>query len=232
MTQAVRALILAAALVTAAYAALGVAAALALSGIARSVEVARLRTLGLTGRQAVGLAIAEHGPVTVDGRSCVGGLLGVALFQLLAVRRSASATSSARRSTSRSSSASGRCSLILFGMIVVVAVGPRPRRGAPAPGGPGHRPTRKVRMNDAVPSPAHGQTEIEDLPSRRLDAPRTDARPLGADPGARGAAPSRRAAKYGDGAVIACDSLVRIYKVADLEVVALQGLDLLVDGAR
>ena len=31
------------------------------------------------------------------------------------------------------------------------------------------------------------------------------------------------------GAVIACDGLVRIYKLADLEVVALQGLDLLVE---
>ncbi len=34
--------------------------------------------------------------------------------------------------------------------------------------------------------------------------------------------------RYGDGAQIVCDNLVRIYKVADLEVVALQGLDLLV----
>jgi ABC-type lipoprotein export system ATPase subunit len=32
-----------------------------------------------------------------------------------------------------------------------------------------------------------------------------------------------------DGALIVCDNLVRIYKVADLEVVALQGLDLLVE---
>jgi ABC-type lipoprotein export system ATPase subunit len=38
-----------------------------------------------------------------------------------------------------------------------------------------------------------------------------------------------RRALYGDGAVIACDGLVRIFKVADLEVVALQGLDLLVE---
>jgi len=38
--------------------------------------------------------------------------------------------------------------------------------------------------------------------------------------------------RYGDGAVIACDGLVRIYKLADLEVVALQGLDLLVDGGE
>ena len=36
-------------------------------------------------------------------------------------------------------------------------------------------------------------------------------------------------ARYGEGALIICDNLVRIYKVADLEVVALQGLDLLVD---
>ncbi len=38
--------------------------------------------------------------------------------------------------------------------------------------------------------------------------------------------------RYGDGAVIACDGLVRIFKLADLEVVALQGLDLLVDGGE
>jgi putative ABC transport system ATP-binding protein len=38
--------------------------------------------------------------------------------------------------------------------------------------------------------------------------------------------------RYGDGAVIACDGLVRIYKLADLEVVALQGLDLLVEGGE
>ena len=33
---------------------------------------------------------------------------------------------------------------------------------------------------------------------------------------------------YGHGAVIVCDNLVRIFKIADLEAVALQGLDLLV----
>jgi ABC-type lipoprotein export system ATPase subunit len=36
-------------------------------------------------------------------------------------------------------------------------------------------------------------------------------------------------AGYGDGAVIVCDNLVRIFKIADLEAVALQGLDLLVE---
>ena len=41
--------------------------------------------------------------------------------------------------------------------------------------------------------------------------------------------PAPHRPRFGDGAQIACDGLVRIFKVADLEVVALQGLDLLVD---
>ena len=36
-------------------------------------------------------------------------------------------------------------------------------------------------------------------------------------------------ARYGERSLIVCDGLVKIYKVADLEVVALQGLDLLVE---
>jgi ABC-type lipoprotein export system ATPase subunit len=42
-------------------------------------------------------------------------------------------------------------------------------------------------------------------------------------------AAERERPAYGSGAQIACDNMVKIYKVADLEVVALQGLDLLVD---
>lgn len=42
------------------------------------------------------------------------------------------------------------------------------------------------------------------------------------------AASSERPA-FGEGAHVVCDNLVKIYKVADLEVVALQGLDLLAD---
>jgi putative ABC transport system ATP-binding protein len=38
--------------------------------------------------------------------------------------------------------------------------------------------------------------------------------------------------RYGDGALISCDNLVKIFKVADLEVVALQGLDLLVNAGE
>ena len=75
-------MILVAALVTAAYAALGVAAALALSGLARTQEVAHLRTLGLTSRQTVRLTIAEHGPSTIAA-FLLGAVLGVGLFVLL-----------------------------------------------------------------------------------------------------------------------------------------------------
>ena len=39
-------------------------------------------------------------------------------------------------------------------------------------------------------------------------------------------------ARFGDGSQIVCDNLVRIFKVADLEVVALQGLDLLVEAGE
>ncbi|MGZ3586359.1 MAG: ABC transporter ATP-binding protein [Candidatus Limnocylindrales bacterium] len=45
----------------------------------------------------------------------------------------------------------------------------------------------------------------------------------------QGSAGRVHGAHFGDGAQIVCDNLVRIYKVADLEVVALQGLDLLVE---
>jgi ABC-type lipoprotein export system ATPase subunit len=38
--------------------------------------------------------------------------------------------------------------------------------------------------------------------------------------------------RYGERALIVCDNLVKIYKVADLEVVALQGLDLLVEAGE
>jgi putative ABC transport system permease protein len=70
------------ALFAALYAALAVAAVLGLSGAARAIEVAQLRTLGLTGRQSVWLIVAEHGP-TVAVAFVVGVVLGVALFAFL-----------------------------------------------------------------------------------------------------------------------------------------------------
>jgi len=79
---AVRGGIGAAALVGAVYAALAVAAALALAGVARAIEVAHLRTIGLTRRQAVALVVVEHGP-TVLVAFGVGLAAGFGLFLLL-----------------------------------------------------------------------------------------------------------------------------------------------------
>jgi ABC-type lipoprotein export system ATPase subunit len=42
----------------------------------------------------------------------------------------------------------------------------------------------------------------------------------------------RQRPRFGEQALIVCDNLVKIYKVADLEVVALQGLDLLVEAGE
>jgi predicted lysophospholipase L1 biosynthesis ABC-type transport system permease subunit len=61
-------------IIAALYAALAVAAALALAGDARAVEAAHLRALGLSRREASGLAIVEHGPIVI-----LAFILGVAL---------------------------------------------------------------------------------------------------------------------------------------------------------
>ena len=62
-----------------------------------------------------------------------------------------------------------------------------------------------------------GSPEIFDLPEI-VDLPSPTDRPT-----------RRQRPRYGDQALIVCDNLVKIYKVADLEVVALQGLDLLIE---
>ena len=77
---------------------------------------------------------------------------------------------------------------------------------------------------------------VEDLPAGPRDAARQPASAAAGEPrpdplAGASLRPTPRV-RYGDGAVIACDGLVRIYKLADLEVVALQGLDLLVDGGE
>ena len=82
IVEALVAGVTAAAFVAFAYAALAVSAALALAGAARAIEVAHLRTLGLTRREAVGLVVVEHGPTIIV--AFVGGVaLGLALFALL-----------------------------------------------------------------------------------------------------------------------------------------------------
>ena len=45
-------------------------------------------------------------------------------------------------------------------------------------------------------------------------------------------APPRHSPEFGHDALVVCDNLVRIYQSESVEVQALQGLDLLVDGAR
>jgi ABC-type lipoprotein export system ATPase subunit len=100
------------------------------------------------------------------------------------------------------------------------------------------------RVSDADPRP-----EIVDLPTPSRvgrDGTPSAARTFGTSAGAASrsspdagsasarsaAAGARGRARFGDGAQIVCDNLVRIYKVADLEVVALQGLDLLVNAGE
>jgi len=68
--------------------------------------------------------------------------------------------------------------------------------------------------------------EIEELPPRGQQPGRS----LGHAPEPRRPAPAAPApVPLAGGGLITCDNLVKIYKVADLEVVALQGLDLLVE---
>ncbi len=66
--------------------------------------------------------------------------------------------------------------------------------------------------------------EIEELPPTGRG--RGSALPASAPASAGFGGPKRP--RYGEGALISCDNLVKIFKIADLEVVALQGLDLLV----
>jgi ABC-type lipoprotein export system ATPase subunit len=94
-------------------------------------------------------------------------------------------------------------------------------------------------MNDAPRgwSGRDAGPEIEDLPSPGRSSAPGPIPPAGVAPVAGQAAtgPARSSLagphrpRYGEGALISCDNLVKIFKVADLEVVALQGLDLLVN---
>ena len=65
-----------------------------------------------------------------------------------------------------------------------------------------------------------------------VDLPRESRLPVAAgwspEPSPAAAREERARRRFGEGAQIVCDNLVKIFKVADLEVVALQGLDLLV----
>ncbi len=76
---------------------------------------------------------------------------------------------------------------------------------------------------------------MSDPASEIVELPREAPRPGAAawSEGPPDPAPASRARRrFGEGALIVCDNLVKIYKVADLEVVALQGLDLLVNAGE
>ncbi len=82
ISRAVTAGVALASVVSALYAALAVAAALALAGSARALEMAHLRTLGLTRGEALRLGLSEHGP-TVLVAFAAGVALGLFLFVFL-----------------------------------------------------------------------------------------------------------------------------------------------------
>jgi ABC-type lipoprotein export system ATPase subunit len=79
-------------------------------------------------------------------------------------------------------------------------------------------------VRDRMTDPA---SEIVELPR---DVPAPNAADWAEAPAPAPEARARR--RFGEGAQIVCDNLVKIYKVADLEVVALQGLDLLVNAGE
>jgi ABC-type lipoprotein export system ATPase subunit len=78
---------------------------------------------------------------------------------------------------------------------------------------------------------------MDEQDAQIVDLPAGDSRRPGLPGGIATLAPRpsispRPRAMAGDEALIVCDNLVKIYKVADLEVVALQGLDLLVEAGE
>jgi len=121
VTAAIFAGIAVAAVVAALYAALAVAAALALSGSARANEVAHLRMVGLSRRDALGLAIVEHGPTVVIA-FLVGVLLGLGLFALLEPGLGMDALVGARLEVPLSADPRA-LGLIFAGMLAIAAVG-------------------------------------------------------------------------------------------------------------
>ena len=199
-----------------------VMASLTLSAAARTRDLAFLQTLGLSARQALQLTVVEHGPpvliALIPGvswawawRSCSRPSLGLSAFA----------------GTDRELGMTvdwGPILLMSAALLMVVAAAIGLSHLALAQGArSGRAPNRRRlmtnggRMSDPI-------TEIVDLPVDQLG---------GAIAAAPARMPSQRPRRLtGDEALIVCDNLVKIYKVADLEVVALQGLDLLVESGE
>ena len=84
---------------------------------------------------------------------------------------------------------------------------------------------KNMEMRDSTRDP---ESEIVDLP-REAPPPNAAAWTESPEVPVPEARAARARKRFGEGALIVCDNLVKIFKVADLEVVALQGIDLLVD---
>lgn len=110
-----------AAIVAALYAALAVTAALALAGAARSSEVAHLRMIGLSRRDALALAIVEHGP-TVVLALVAGVALGIGLFVMLRPGLGLDALVGSELDVPLSADA-GQLALIGVGVLAIAAIG-------------------------------------------------------------------------------------------------------------
>lgn len=132
IARAVVAGMAAAALIAFAYAILAVAAGLALAGAAQAVEIAHLRTLGLSGRQAVGLVVVENGPVIMIAFAA-GLALGLATFAFLRQGLGLEALIGSRADVPLALEPS-QLALVLGGIVAVVvlglAVGALMQRGA------------------------------------------------------------------------------------------------------
>jgi putative ABC transport system permease protein len=107
--------------VAAAYAALAVAAALALAGAARALEMAHLRTIGLTRREAAALGLSEHGPTVVVAFGA-GAALGLGLFMFLKSGLGLTAIVGSTREIPLQLEI-GQLAFVLAGIVMIMVVG-------------------------------------------------------------------------------------------------------------
>ena len=121
IARAVVAGIAAAALIAFAYAVLALAASLALTGAAQAVEIAHLRTLGLSDRQAAGLVVVENGPVVVTAFA-LGLGLGLAMFSVLRQGLGLEALIGSRAEVSLTPEPA-QFAIVLGGIVAVVVLG-------------------------------------------------------------------------------------------------------------
>ena len=224
-------------IVAAVYMALTIIGSLVLSAARRTRDLAYLRTLGVTGRQALALTIMEHAPPVL-----LAVIPGVALGIGVAILCEPGLGLATFVGTDGAP--------LFVDWPTLDRARRRARRGrrggrdgghlARAPGPLGGRAPDRRRLTPDGGRMSEERAELVELPAGVQvpnDPPGQPAAP-GPRPGGPGwsdgrpatvpaPVPARRA--LGDGALIVCDNLVKIYKVADLEVVALQGLDMLVE---